>query len=282
MKTAIAHLGPAGTFSESAAIAYANYYQTTTGQTTTLHPCPSIAQAFKAALKDAEFAVVPVENSIEGGVTFTLDSLWQLDGLQIQQALVLPITHALVCHGAAIAQITQVYSHPQALAQCQMWLEANLPLAQQIAANSSTESVTKLRESGAIAAITSLRAAALYDIPILAQPINDNLENCTRFLVLSRDPSPGGNHTSLAFSVPANVPGALVNVLQILAERGVNMSRIESRPTKRSLGDYVFFIDIEANAQDTETLTMLRELQLHTELLKILGSYDTLPIAELP
>ena len=279
MSVSIAHLGPAGTYAEAAALAYANRLAKETGSQALLCPYPSIAQTLHAvAQRQVDLAVVPVENSIEGGVAVTVDTLWQLDTLQIQQALVLPIRHALLSRASTLETIQTVYSHPQGLAQCQGWLEKFLPSVQLIPTNSTTEALQYLDNDSTLAVITSQRAAQLYNLPVLASGINDYPDNCTRFWVMSLHPSPGGTHTSLAFSLPANVPGALVKTLQVLATRGINMSRIESRPTKRSLGEYLFFIDIEANAQEPTVQDALEELASHTEILKIFGSYRVVAI----
>ncbi|HEY9625762.1 MAG TPA: prephenate dehydratase [Coleofasciculaceae cyanobacterium] len=281
MEISIAHLGPAGTYAESAALAYAKWLQTATGQVSTLYPYASIAQAIRATADGkADIAVVPVENSIEGSVTVTLDTLWQLDHLHIQQALTLPIAHALLSTATAIDAIEVVYSHPQALAQCQMWLERFLPSVSLVPTNSTTEALQYLRDNPQAGAISSQRAAQLYDLPILAYPINDHPDNCTRFWVLSLKSPENGSQTSLAFSLPANTPGALVKPLQIFAQRQINMSRIESRPTKRSLGDYLFFVDLETDLQSAKAQSALAELRACTETIKILGSYDVLPIGE--
>lgn len=275
MTVTIAHLGPVGTYAESAALACAEWLQQKTGQSATLRPYPSIAQTIRAvALGETEFAVVPVENSIEGSVTVTLDTLWQFDALQVQQALVLPIAHALISCAETLNQVQTVYSHPQALAQCQGWLEKFLPDVQLIPANSTTEALQYLADNNTVAAISSQRAAQLYNLPVLAYPINDHPDNCTRFWVLSLTPASGGSHTSLGFSLPANAPGALVSTLQIFAERQINLSRIESRPTKRSLGEYLFFVDAEADIQSDSLQSALTELRQCTETLKILGSYN--------
>lgn len=276
MTITVAHLGPTGTNAEAAALAYVRLLTRETGQECLLCPYASIAQTLRAVAEgQALLAVVPVENSIEGSVPVTLDTLWQLDRLQIQRAVVLPISHALLSVAEALQEIQTVYSHPQALAQCQGWLEKFLPQVQLIPANSTTEALLHLTQDKTAGAISSLRAAQLYKLPVLAHPINDYPDNFTRFWVLSLQPSPGGGHTSLGFSVPANVPGALVKPLQVFAQLNINMSRIESRPTKRSLGDYVFFIDIEADAREASVQSALEELAPHTETLKIFGSYTT-------
>jgi prephenate dehydratase len=244
-----------------------------------LCPYPSIAQTLQSVAQgQAHLAVVPVENSIEGSVVTTLDMLWQLDTLQVQQALVLPIRHALLSRASTIEAIQTVYSHPQALAQCQGWLEKFLPSAQLVPTNSTTEALQYLDKDYTAGVITSQRAAQLYNLPILASAINDYPDNYTRFWVMGKQPSAGGSHTSLAFSTPANVPGALAKPLQVFASRGINLSRIESRPTKRSLGEYLFFIDLEADASQAPVQDALSELASHTEILKIFGSYSVLPI----
>ncbi len=277
MAESIAHLGPSGTYAEAAALVYSNWLIQNFHQESLLCPYPSIAQTLNAvASKQADLAVVPVENSIEGSVTMTLDTLWMLDNLQIQRALILPISHALMSHANEIESIATIYSHPQALAQCQAWLERHRPQAQLIPTNSTTEALQQLEDDRRAGAISSQRAALLYKVPILAHPINDHPDNCTRFWVLGLQPSLGGNHTSLAFSVH-DMPGALVKPLDIFAQQGINLSRIESRPTKRSLGDYLFFVDLEADARQDTVQSALAELRHHTDTLKVLGSYDILP-----
>ncbi|MBD1841615.1 prephenate dehydratase [Coleofasciculus sp. FACHB-64] len=281
MVVSVAHLGPPGTYAEAAALAYVSWL-TQMGKEALLCPYPSIAQTLRAAAQgQVDLAVVPVENSVEGSVTTTLDTLWQLDTLQIQQALVLPISHALMSRAPNLEAIQTVYSHPQALAQCQGWLERFLPQVQLVPTNATTEALQYLDEDKTAGAIASSRAAQLYNLPILVCPINDYVDNYTRFWVLSLQPATGGNCTSLAFSVPANVPGALAKLLQVFASRDINLSRIESRPTKRSLGDYLFFIDLEANTTEASVQSALEELSTYTETLKIFGSYSILPVGKL-
>lgn len=275
MTVSIAHLGPSGTYSEQAAIAYCNRLQQE-GQETVLHPYPSIPQTLKAVAQgEVQIAVVPVENSIEGSVAVTLDMMWQLDALQIQLALVLPISHVLLSHAQSLETLQVIYSHPQALAQCQSWLAQFLPNVNLIPANSTTEALQHLEREITAGAISSLRAAQLYNLPILARGISDYPDNCTRFWVLSRQSSATEcSHTSLAFSLPANVPGALVKPLQVFAQRNINLSRIESRPTKRSLGEYLYFIDLEGDYHNSAVKSALAELTVHTEVLKNFGSYQ--------
>jgi prephenate dehydratase len=276
MSLAIAYLGPAGTYSETAALSYSTWLNTHHQLECQLHPYSTIAGSIRAiASQEVQVAVVPVENSIEGSVTVTLDTLWQFDSLRVQQALVLPIAHTLISHSATLEALKTIYSHPQALAQCQRWLETSAPTAQIVPTHSTTEALQYLDDPTA-AAIASQRAAQLYQLPTLAHAINDHPDNCTRFWVLSLEASASGSHTSLAFSLSANLPGSLAKVLQIFAQREINLSRIESRPTKRSLGEYLFFIDIEADVQSSPVQDALEELKLYTETLKIFGSYTVL------
>ncbi|MBD2386090.1 prephenate dehydratase [Cylindrospermum sp. FACHB-282] len=290
MTLSIAHLGPPGTYTEQAAFFYVNWLNKTQGVEAILCPYPTIAQSLQAvAVDQAQLAVVPMENSIEGSVSMTMDALWQLDSLQIQLALVMPIVHTLISCAASLDRIETVYSHPQALAQCQGWLEQFLPTVQLIPRNSTTEALQGLEQEVTTAAISSSRAAQLYSLPILASGINDYPENSTRFWVISQNQhqaqaahyisSTSTSHTSLALSVPANVPGALLQILQVFAQLGINLSRIESRPTKRSLGEYLFFIDAEADLTAPQMQSALPELEAYTEVLKIFGSYNVLPVS---
>lgn len=275
----IAYLGPAGTYAETAALGYAQWLEENKGKKTELCPYPSIARSLYAVVhQEVNLGVVPVENSTEGSVTITLDTLWNFQQLQIQQELILPIIHALFSRGVSLQGIQTVYSHPQALAQCQKWLEKNLATARLIATNSTTEALTHINTDPTTAAIASPRAAKLYNLPMLATQINDYPDNCTRFWVVGLTRTQGGSHSSLAFSLPANVPGALVKPLQIFANRGINLSKIESRPTKRSLGEYLFYLDLESSISENKTQEALKELRNCTEIIKVFGSYERLKL----
>jgi prephenate dehydratase len=287
MTLSIAHLGPAGTYAEQAALSYGQWWSDRTQKPLPqLIPFPSIAQTlYEVAEGRVDIAIAPVENSIEGSVTTTLDTLWQLDNLQIRQALVLPIAHVLVAQTEDLSKITKVYSHPQALGQCQSWLHRNLPNAKLIPTTSTTEGLKYVE--GDAAAISSEPAAQLYNLPIQARSIQDHPDNCTRFLVISRPDSSmvtptvadAPIHTALAFSLLRNNPGALVKPLQIFAERQINLSKIESRPSKRSLGDYVFFVDAEVSLETKPFEGVIDLLQQNTESLKVLGYYSVLQIS---
>jgi prephenate dehydratase len=270
----IAHLGPLGTFSEAAALFFQSQLQTSPS----LMACPSIEATLEAVADgDALWGVVPVENAVEGGVSITLDTFWILEGLYIHQALILPIRYALISCAKTLSEIEIVYSHPQALGQCRNWIRQNLPGATQVATRSTTEGLNQVQDQAQVAVIAPERAVALYHLPVLACPTNDHPWNVTRFWVVTRDPklSQTGSHTSLAFSLPENKPGALLKPLQIFAERQLNMSRIESRPTKKVAGTYVFFIDLENGEQDHLSVEVIQQLEQMTDRLKVFGSYCT-------
>ena len=274
----IAHLGPTGTYAEAAALAYAEAQVSSADFQ--LQPYGNIAQTLKAVADgDVELAIVPVENSIEGSVTMTLDTIWQLTAsLQIQQALILPISHALISIAADFSQIETVYSHPQALSQCQEWLQQHLPQAARVAENSTTAALKTLATLPHAAAISSVRAAKLYKLPVLSHPINDYPDNQTKFWAVGLQPSVVGNCTSIAFSLRANAPGGLMRALGFFANRGLNLSRIESRPSKRSLGDYLFFIDIDTTMNCRELKSALADLEAYAETIENFGTYPTISI----
>ncbi len=279
MNLSLAYLGPTGTNSETAALAYSSWLKDNQQQDSTLCPYPSIALALQSVAKGAiAQAVVPIENSIEGSVTVVLDALWHMDNLQVHQELTIPISHGLLSYATSLEGIEAVYSHPQALAQCQKWLESFLPQAQLIPTKSTTEGIKLLADDLTAAAVSAPRAAEIYQVPLLKPDIKDSPDNCTRFWIISSDESNLGSHLSLGFSLPQNAPGALVKALEIFARRNINLSKIESRPSKRSLGEYVFFIDLEGNSQDPNIEEALTELSSCTEVLKIFGNYSKLDI----
>lgn len=279
MTVTIAYLGPEGTYTQLAALAYSLDLERRSSPPVNLLAFPSIPRAMQATADGVTtLTIVPVENSTEGGVTTTLDTLWQLQQLKIHHALVMPIRHGLLSQATRLSAIGAVYSHPQALSQCQRWLEHNLPHAQLIATRSTTEALEHLADNITVAAISSEWAAQLYNLPILAHNINDHSDNCTKFWVLKGDNretnTSHGQYTSLAFSLPVNSPGALLKPLDVFARSGINLSRIESRPTKRSLGEYLFFVDLETNAHSQVGQQTLNELLGCTESLVNFGTYD--------
>ena len=276
MLTSMAFLGPAGTYGEQACRRLAALCGAPEAERCPQATIRAVVMALQEQRVDA--AVVPVENSVEGGVTSCSDLLWQ-SGLQgdgalaIEHALILPIRHALLADGS-LEQITEVLSHPQALAQCSGWLQQHLPQALQLPTSSTAEAARLVRGSRFRAAVASRQAGQEQGVAELAYPINDQPGNCTRFLLLRRGPQPqqaDASRTSLAFSLHANAPGALLQALEIFAARGLNMSRIESRPSKRELGEYVFFVDLEAAGVPVDEVCAA--LQPLCERLTCFGSY---------
>lgn len=280
MNLSLAYLGPTGTNSETAALAYADWLAREQRFNATLQPYPSIAVAMQSVVEGkVDRAIVPVENSLEGSVTVVLDALWQTNNLHVHQELTIPIAHGLLSYAQSLEEIETVYSHPQGIAQCQKWLANNLPQAQLVSTKSTTEGIKYLQNEPTSAAVSAPRAAQLYQVPLLRSDIKDRPDNCTRFWIVSQQVSDFGTRLSLAFSLPRNVPGALVNALAIFASRNINLSKIESRPTKRSLGEYIFFIDLAGNSHDAEIRDALNDLTNCTEVLKVFGNYELLPIS---
>ncbi len=266
----LAFLGPAGTYSEEAAIRY--------DATAQREPLPSIA-AVAAAVETrmADEGIVPIENSLEGSVAFTLDLLIHDSPLLIKQELVLPINHYLLAKpGARPDQIQVIYSHPQALGQCRRFLEQCFPKVAQVASISTAAAVYEALESATpAAAIAPRRAGELAGAEALAQNIQDLASNVTRFVVLAaEDHVPtGDDKTSLCFTVTADRPGALVEVLQVFAAAGINLAKIESRPSKESLGKYVFLVDLEGHRLAPQVAEVLGEVRRRCATLKVFGSY---------
>ena len=277
MPTRIAYLGPAGTYGEQASRALAELEGLTE---VSFLPCVGLRAVVEClAQAGADAAVVPVENSVEGGVTATLDALWAHSDLGIRRALVLPIRHALLGSGS-LQDVTEVLSHPQALAQCSGWLAAQLPQALQLPTSSTAEAARMVAGSRFRAAIASRKAGQEHGLEELAYPVNDVAGNRTRFLLLHRgERRLEGDVASLAFSLHRNAPGALLEALACLAEQGLNMSRIESRPSKRELGEYVFFVDVELPAQQPEALSTL--VAALTPLCEHLAHFGDYPSSEL-
>jgi len=270
MSKRLAYLGPPGTFSQEAALLY--------DEKAHLVPFPSIP-AVATALHSgmAEEGIVPIENSLEGSVTHTLDLLIQEDTLHIRYEVVLPIDHVLLAADTVDAtEVKAVYSHPQALAQCRRFIDRCFPKAQHMASLSTAAAVEDMRNSQVPSvAIASRMAATLYEVCIIAQNIQDNSHNITRFVVLSQeDHAPTGNdRTSLCFSFAHDGPGLLHKALGEFALRGINLAKIESRPAKRELGQYIFLIDCDGHRTDNPVQEALTNLKALSSLFKIFGSY---------
>ncbi len=267
----LAFLGPVGTYGERAAQQLVQLEGL--GEVTYVPQAGIRAVIQSLASGDCEAAVVPVENSVEGGVTTCMDALWEHPDLTIARALVLPIRHALLGSGP-LEGISEVLSHPQALAQCAQWLEQHLPTALQLPTSSTAEAARLVRGSRFRGAIASLEAAQEHGLSVLAYPINDVPGNCTRFLLLRRgERSSQGPLLSLAFSLLSNRPGALLEALGCFAGEGLNMSRIESRPSKREMGEYIFFVDLEQGEAAEPLQQALERLRPLCEHLVLFGAY---------
>ncbi|MFO0039924.1 MAG: prephenate dehydratase [Synechococcaceae cyanobacterium] len=276
----LAFLGPVGTYGERAARRLASLAGHGEAELVPQQGIRAVIQSL--AQGQCELAVVPVENSVEGGVTAALEALGEHPALAVEPALVLPIRPALAGSGP-LAGISEVLSHPQALAQCSLWLAEHLPQALQLPTSSTAEAARMVRGSRFRGAIASLEAAAEHQLEVLAYPINDVPGNCTRFLLLRRGPrSPEGPLASLAFSLHSNQPGALLEALSCFARQGLNMGRIESRPSKREMGEYVFFVDLELPTGSATLERALSELAPLCEHLALFGAYplDDLSAAE--
>ena len=263
----IAYLGPEGTFTQSAALKHFGHSVNTSA-------FGSIDQVFREVESGASnYGVVPIENSIEGVVNHTLDMLND-SGLKICGEVELRIHHHLLSKSESLETVTKVYSHQQALAQCRAWLDLNLVKADRLAVSSNAEGARIAATEENTAAIASEAAAELYGLNLLANNIEDEPDNTTRFLVIGRaicSPS-GSDKTSLIFSAP-NKPGALHKMLSCFAENNISMTRIESRPSRREMWAYVFFADIEGHAEDTPVKKALSELEECAAMVKLLGSY---------
>ena len=273
MRTQVAYLGPKGTYAEKAAdilSKLANY------ESPIFVPCKGLHSVIKSlAYKNCDAAVVPIENSVEGGVTSTLDALWKYHDIYINKAIVLPIKHALISSGK-ISNISEVLSHPQALAQCSEWLASNLPEAILLPTNSTSEAVNMVKGSSFRAAIGSKSLVEIEGLKELAFPINDVPGNRTRFVLLTQKAvETDANFASFAFSLLSNKPGSLLKALTCIAEKGFNMSKIESRPSKRELGEYIIYVDIELNDKNNITtfLNLTEEIKPLCEHFNDFGCY---------
>jgi len=239
-------------------------------------PCPTISDVFKAVESGrAEYGVVPIENSLEGSVNETYDQLLETE-LRIRGEIKLRIRHCLIGNpGAELSGIRFVYSHPQALAQCRGSIE-RLGL-KALAYYDTAGSVKMIKERGLMdsAAIASKRAAEIYGMKVLVEGMEDSETNYTRFLILHREDAPrsGRDKTSLIFSV-RHVPGALYEALEVFAKRGINLTKIESRPVKKTPWEYNFYVDIEGHREDEEIREAIGELALKALFVKVLGSYE--------
>jgi chorismate mutase/prephenate dehydratase len=264
----VAYLGPEGTFTQAAAIKHFGHAVITESQST----IPAVfAQVGNG---DANYGVVPVENSTEGMVTHTLDSFMD-SALKICGEVELPIhLHLLVGADTKAEDITQICAHQQALAQCRSWLDANWPDVERVAVASNAEGARLAASRPGVAAVAGDMAKDLYHLEPLAANIQDFSNNTTRFLIIGRETveASGNDKTSVVVSVH-NRPGALFKLLEPFHREGVMLTRIDTRPSRTENWAYVFFIEFEGHASDAKVQAILHELEEHSVLIKVLGSY---------
>jgi len=263
----IAYLGPEGTFTHSAAMKHF-------GQSVDTVACPGIDQVFRRVQSgECHYGVVPIENSIEGVVNHTLDLLINFN-LKITGEVEMKIHQHLMRKTGSWEDIERVYSHQHSLAQCRNWLENRLPGVERIPATSNAEAARLAGRDERSAAIAGEPAADLYRLHILERNVEDEPDNSTRFLIIGEsDTLPGGNDkTSLLFSMPSR-PGSLLRMLACFADNNVNMTRIESRPSRKGLWEYIFFLDIDGHRLDANVASAIQQLESEASIVKILGSY---------
>jgi chorismate mutase/prephenate dehydratase len=265
----VAFLGPEGTFTQAAVLKHF-------GSSVRALPLPAIDEVFHEVEGGvADFGVVPIENSSEGTVNHTLD-MFLTSGLKICGEVELRISHFLMGKMSGLDAVKRICAHPQALAQCRGWLDDQLPEADRVGVSSNAEGARRARDERGTAAIAGRSAAEIYGLTLLANEIEDRQDNTTRFLVIGRKlfNSSGADRTTLLVSTSGtDDAGALFRLLEPFAEHRVNMTRIESRPSRKRKWDYVFFIDVEGHVADPPVAQALAALEQRASLFKVLGSY---------
>lgn len=269
----LAYLGPPGTFTEEALL---RLPEAEHAELVALPTVPDIVAATESG--DVDAGIVPIENSIEGSVNVTLDTLaFDTREVWIQREIVLPIRHALLARpGIAVEGITDVVSHPHATAQCRAYLARNLPEARLHAANSTAEAARDVAERPpGWAAIGTALAAELYGLAVLVSDVEDRAENETRFVLIGKGrPAPtGSDKTSVVCFIEKDRPGSLLAILHEFSDRQINLTKLESRPTKERLGEYCFFIDMEGHAGEPPVRYAIDSLRTKILEVKVLGAY---------
>ena len=263
----VAYFGPEGTYTHAAAMKHF-------GQSARFRPLPAIDEVFREVeAGSAQVGVVPVENSTEGMVSHTLD-MFMASSLSICGEIELRVHHNLLARSHDRAGLHKVLAHPQTFAQCREWLDRHCPHAERVPVSSNGEAARLAAQDAGVAAIASEAAASTYGLMLLERNIEDHPENTTRFLVIGARPVPpsGQDKTSLLLAAH-NKPGALYHLLSPLADAGLNLTRIESRPARRNRWEYVFFVDLEGHALDDNVAAALKALQVEASSLRVLGSY---------
>ena len=272
----IAYLGPEGTFTQQAVYRQFGHSVQSIAQ-------PSIEDVFlQVQAAEADFGVVPVENSSQGMVSHTLDMFLNAE-VTICAEVELRIHQHLITTARALAGIERIYAHAQSLAQCKHWIKAHLPEAELIAVSSNAEAVRRVRALPDAAAIAGRHAAEVYGVPVLFGDIEDHVDNTTRFLVLGRKLlEPSGDDKTTLLVAGTDGAGALFRLIEPLARHGVNMNRIESRPSRQGRWDYVFFIDADGHYGDPGLSAALAELEGEARMVRVLGSYPRAVLGRLP
>lgn len=267
-KPKIAYLGPEATFTHLASLSKF-------GESVDYVPLVSINEVFREVeQRRADYGVIPIENSIEGAVTHSLDMFYDSD-LRICSEIFFEIAHFLMSH-SPLKSIKRIYSKPEVFGQCRLWLEANAPRVELVDTSSTTVAAQRAQKEEGAAAIASRLASTIYNLPVVAGNIQDFSSNVTRFLVISRSTpkTTGQDKTSMLVSVKDKV-GALHEMLEPFKKYKINMTKIESRPSKKRAWEYYFFIDFQGHIDDSRTKKMLSSMEKKVKFIKILGSYPT-------
>lgn len=272
----IGYLGPEGSFTHQALFVYCTYKTKYSSKIISFKTISQIIENVSNGKIESGF--IPMENSLEGSVGETLDGLLKTSQkVTINHEVIISIEHCLLTKAKKLSDIKTVLAHPQALGQCQSFIKRYLPEATIEAATSNSSAVQKVGTSNenTIAAIGPEMAGEIYKVPVFEKGINDEKENYTRFVLIGTDsPKPTGKDKStIAFGVPFDKPGTLVEILQSFAKENINLTRIESRPSKKALGEYVFFIDIEAHKEDENLKRALSQIVTNFSFYRWLGSY---------
>jgi chorismate mutase/prephenate dehydratase len=263
----VACLGPLATFTHLAGMRHF-------GSSAHFIPVDSIRDVFETVESSkADFGIVPIENSNEGVVSYTLDMFMDFD-LKITAEVMLEVAHNLLSLSGDIRKVKKIYSHPQATAQCRQWIEKNLPDVQLFESTSTAKAAELASEEPSSAAIASELAAKIYNLNFVERNIEDNKQNFTRFLIISRNsvPKTGRDKTSVMFAIK-NRPGALYDILSPFKRAKINLTKIESRPSRRKAWEYIFFVDMEGHDDDKKIKNAIERVKEACLYLKVLGSY---------
>ncbi len=263
----IAYLGPKATFTHQAALERFGF-------SAQYISCPTIRDVFEEVQSSrVDYGIVPVENTTDGVVNYTLDMFLESD-LKISGEVVIPINLHLLSNLDDIGKIKKLFSHKVAFGQCRRWIERNIPGVQLVETESTAKACEIVLEEENAGAIASEVASYTYHLNILVRNIQDNADNYTRFLIISKRevPPTGDDKTSILFAV-RDEPGALYKALEVFYVRGINLTKIESRPSRKKAWDYVFFVDLEGHKEEEHIKQALQELEKVTQMVKVLGSY---------